>query len=344
MDSFREYFLTDNPTYRITTCCQFHDSSLKKQANIGTCTKTNALKTPGKASAKAIDNCKQLITFMNIIKTWPINLRSFRISSTMFPCFTLPEIEEEYDYVLEELEQLLSIAGNIAKDNKIRLSMHPDQFCVLASNRQDVVENSIKEFEYHALIGEMLGLLPETFSVNVHLQGRYGAPTTEDGIKRFANNFKYLNEYSQRCLSVENEDKPNGYDIVDTLELAQRIPIRTTLDIHHYECYRKKQGDYITSNHEYFKEAVKTWKDFRPLFHVSHTKLDEEGNDVTRMNQHSDKLHDLERLSLLVPMLKYADFDIEAKHKEKAVKAVYKFIKEEEELAGEPILVKNPVV
>ena len=38
-----------------------------------------------------------------------------------------------------------------------------------------------------------------------------------------------------------------------------------------------------------------------------------------------------------VPMLQYADFDIEAKHKEIAVKGFYDFIKKEEEFAGESI-------
>ena len=343
-NQFKEYFLSDNPVYRISLCCMFHDSKLKAKANIGTCTKTTALSNPKKTTDKAISNCHQLISFLNIIKTFPENLRSFRISSTMFPCFTLPEINIYYNEdVMNTISELLGKAGEIAMSNKIRLSMHPDQFCVIGSNRSDVVANSIREFDYHALIGSLLKIPPEMFSINVHLQGRYGASSTKPGIDRFSENYKYLNDYSQKAMSVENEDKPNGYDIVDTLELSTKIPIRCTLDIHHYECYRKKQGDYITHTHEYFKEAVKTWKGYRPLFHVSHTKLDENGNDINRMNQHSDYLHDRDRLSNLVPMLQYADFDIEAKYKELAVQDAYKYIKEEEDMIGEPISIINPV-
>jgi hypothetical protein len=43
----------------------------------------------------------------------------------------------------------------------------------------------------------------------------------------------------------------------------------------------------------------------------------------------------------MAPMLEYADFDIEAKHKEVAVHHAYNFFKEEEEYAGEPIIAKQ---
>ena len=58
-------------------------------------------------------------------------------------------------------------------------------------------------------------------------------------------NYQYLSDYAQKCLSVENEDKPNGYDIVHTLELAQRIPIRCTLDTHHYDCHRMVETERV---------------------------------------------------------------------------------------------------
>ena len=58
------------------------------------------------------------------------------------------------------------------------------------------------------------------------------------------------------------------------------------------------------------------------------------------MNQHSNILHDESRLAIMTPMLEYADFDIEAKYKEIAVKNAYSFFKKEEMYAGEPITCK----
>jgi len=42
-----------------------------------------------------------------------------------------------------------------------------------------------------------------------------------------------------------------------------------------------------------------------------------------------------------VPMLEYADFDIEAKFKEVAVQGFYDFIKQEEEFGGERVITKR---
>ena len=237
--------------------------------------------------------------------------------------------------------------------------MHPGQYTVLGSNNKDVVEKAIEDIEYHAFIGKAMGIPAEDYSINIHLQGLYGGKH-EDGIKRFATNYQYLSDYAQKALSVENEDKPNGYDIEHTLELAQRIPIKCTLDIHHYACHRMRDSEkvknsegkivnrkirdevrHITVNDDYFKEAVKTWKGRRPLFHKSQSfPLDYEEYWM-KVNAHSDIYYDEDLMSLAIPMLEYADFDVEAKNKEYAVARFYKYIKEEEELAGEPLKFKR---
>ena len=67
-----------------------------------------------------------------------------------------------------------------------------------------------------------------------------------------------------------------------------------------------------------------------------HTRQ-ENGVDVSKALEHSEILHDLDRLADMTPMLQYADFDIEAKNKEVAVNHCYNFFKEEEIYAGEPI-------
>lgn len=338
------YFNASQTDWRLSQCCQFHDTKLSKRYNLGTTTKTYALKADGKAKvqSKAIENCRKLLDILSTyFPTQPRNLRSFRISSELFPCYTLDFTRDWYAEIWDTLSNILERAGEQAKQHEIRLSVHPGQFTVLGSNNADVVKNSIADLEYHAEYGKLMKLPARDFVMNIHLQGLYGGKH-EDGIKRFATNFQHLSDYAQQCLAVENEDKhKSGYDITHVIELSKRIPTRVTFDLHHYECLRKKACDFPSVNDSFFKEAVTSWGNSRPLFHVSQTMLDENGNDVARMNQHSNILHDIDRLAMMTPMLEYADFDIEAKHKEIAVQHAYQFFKQEELYAGEPLLCKT---
>jgi UV DNA damage repair endonuclease len=51
--------------------------------------------------------------------------------------------------VVDYFEKHLSKVGDIARGKDVRLSFHPGQFCVLASENDGIVDNSIVEFEYH---------------------------------------------------------------------------------------------------------------------------------------------------------------------------------------------------
>lgn len=354
------YFNKSETNWRISQCCQFHDTKLAKKYNFGTTTKTSALTSVGKqkVQAKALENCSKLVKILSeYFSHQPRHLRCFRISSELLPCFTLEFTKDWYEEIMPKISTLLKEAGDIAKANEIRLSVHPGQFTVLASNNPEVVQNSIKDLEYHALYGKLMQLPPEDFAMNIHLQGLYGGKHI-DGINRFAAHYQYLSDYAQKCLAVENEDKPNGYDIEHTLKLSTLIPIRCTLDVHHYMCHRMTKAEKIklegkivnrkirdvepiTINNSYFMEAVKTWKNVRPLFHKSQSFPIDNVEYWMKPNAHSDIYHDEELMSISIPMLQYADFEVEAKNKEVAVHHYYNYIKDEISMAGEPLECKK---
>jgi UV damage endonuclease UvdE len=356
-----EYFNSQKDEWRISQCCQFFNPKLVKQFNFGTTTKTYALKEGGreKVQSKALENCDKLYRIITeYFAHQPINLRSFRISTTAFPCYTLDFTQPWYDEIREQLQGKLARAGEAARKHQVRLSVHPGQYTVLASPREEVVKNSIADLEYHALLGQYMNIPAREFTINIHLQGLYGGKHS-DGIARFASNYQYLSDYTQQALAVENEDKPNGYDIAHVIDLCSKIPTRATLDTHHYACHRMTQTEklmnskgekvnhkirdvkHITHEDELFQEAVKTWKHIRPLFHTSHPFPEENEAYWMKPNAHAETLWDEELLALTVPMLEYADFDIEAKNKEIAVNKFYEYIKEEESYAGEPLIAKR---
>ena len=48
--------------------------------------------------------------------------------------------------------------GDYIKKNRIRISMHPDQFVLINSPKQHIVENSDRELEYHCSILALMSL------------------------------------------------------------------------------------------------------------------------------------------------------------------------------------------
>jgi len=123
-----EYFNKTQTDWRISQCCQFNDKDLAKRYNLGTTTKTYALKDGGKerVQQKALANVAKLEDIItNYFPTQPRNLRAFRISSELFPCYTLDFTTDWYKEIWEDLSVILARTGEQAKKHEIRLSVHP---------------------------------------------------------------------------------------------------------------------------------------------------------------------------------------------------------------------------
>ena len=194
-----EYYNQTQDDWRIAQCCQFHDKALVKRYNLGTTTKTYALKEGGKqrVQTKAISNCKKLLDIISTyFPTQPKNLRAFRISSELLPCYTLDFTAPWYDEIRDEIKEILAETGRAARKHSIRLSVHPAQYTVLASNKVEVVKKSIEDLEYHALYGQYMGIPAEEFSMNIHLQGLYGGK----GLAKFAKKNKW------QIIGIMNND------------------------------------------------------------------------------------------------------------------------------------------
>lgn len=76
-------------------------------------------------------------------------------------------------YSLDFADSLLKEIGDYAKANKIRLTMHPAQFCVLSSKSEDVVINAFSELNHHCEILDRMGLGKDSVII-IHGGGVYG--------------------------------------------------------------------------------------------------------------------------------------------------------------------------
>lgn len=70
----------------------------------------------------------------------------------------------------KEILTLLSEIKSLASTNKMRLSMHPDQFTVINSKQVKVIKSSVENLEYHTLLLSALG----GRDIIIHVGGVYG--------------------------------------------------------------------------------------------------------------------------------------------------------------------------
>ena len=194
----------------------------------------------------------------------PRSQRMVRLSSNCLPAYTHPKYSEFYQ--MPEMRSFLSTGlfkvGSLARSLDVRLSMHPGQFVVLASDKPDVVDRSIEEFEYHVDIARYMGYGQkfQDFKINVHISGKQGP----DGIKRA---FKRLSDEARCMLTIENDEYSWG--IEHSLELAGICPL--VLDVHHHWCY---SGQYILPDSDIHKRVVESWRGVRPVIHFSQSRED----------------------------------------------------------------------
>lgn len=96
---------------------------------------------------------------LEYVATLPPMLRMLRLSSDLLPFYSHAEIAPFYRRaeMQSRLEAGFAAIGELARAHDIRLSMHPGQYCVLGSDKPQVVENSLSEFEYHADMIRMMG-------------------------------------------------------------------------------------------------------------------------------------------------------------------------------------------
>lgn len=196
---------------------------------------------------------------LEYVATLPAALRMLRLSSDLLPFYSHAEVNGFYRRaeVRALLEARFARIGELARAHGIRLSMHPGQYCVLGSDKPQVVENSLAEFEYHADMIRMMGYGRQfqDFKCNVHIAGRLGG----EGIRAL---WPRLSQEARHCITFENEEKTYGVD--DCLALADLAPV--VLDIHH--CWINEER-YIDPNDPRIDRILESWRGVRPAMHYS---------------------------------------------------------------------------
>lgn len=248
------------------------------------------------------------------------NIHFYRLSSKLIPLATKKEVVFNY---LSKYDKYYEYLSKKIEDSRMRVDLHPDQFCVLNSTNKDVIKNSIEILKYHYNILNKLKIKNKVLVLHVG-SNAFGK---SNSLTRFINNYMTLPKSIRDTIVVENDDKV--FNIKDCLYLNEKLNVPIVLDYHHHFC----NNDGINL-YDYIEDIFNTWKNINPKVHFSSPK------NLTKkeIRSHNDYI-DSNKFIEFVEDIKHLDYDIdimiEAKKKDEALfrlirelkyKTNYKFI------------------
>jgi UV DNA damage endonuclease len=275
------------------------------------CTANSTFRLKSYSEARLKDSIKNNLNCLPKILQFNLDhkLHFFRISSDIVPFASHPINSFNWQkYFQQEFENI----GEFITKNRMRISMHPDQFTLINSSKNEIFERSQKELKYHAEILDLMKL-DTSAKIQIHVGGAYG--NKKESIERFATRFSELDDSIIRRLVIENDDRL--YDLNDCLKINALTQIPIIFDVFHH----KLNNSAAQSTEECFQLFTKTWNEKRdgiPMVDYSSQRT----NGSPR--QHSETI-DIEDFALFLKQSNPFDFDVmlEIKDKEKsAFKAV----------------------
>lgn len=243
-----------------------------------------------------VQNIESSRKLVEKVGTLDEQLRMVRLSSDILPVYTEPSWSYFWrtNDTRNYLEKAFMEVGECARSRGVRLSFHPGQFTVLASDNPDIVNRSIAEFEYHVDMARWMGYGKsfQDFKINVHISGRKGPQGIIDVLPR-------LTPEARNCLTIENDE--NAWGIEDSLELQKHCAL--VLDVHHHWV---RTGEYISPTDDRVLRVIDSWRGARrPVIHYSvsreewlkghcdktlpdYAQLLENGHKKQKLRAHSD--------------------------------------------------------
>jgi len=297
-----------------------------------------------------VHNIQSYYNLIEYVGSLPNELRMVRLGSDVLPVYT--QLDWSYYWKLPAVvaycEKHFARVGELARQLDVRLSMHPGQFTVLASDNPDIVDRSIEEFEYHTDVIRYMGYGKtfQDFKCNVHISGRKGPEGIRSALQR-------LSPEARNTITIENDE--NKWGIEASLELEKDCAL--VLDIHHHWC---NSGTYIHPTDDRFKRIVDSWRGVRPAIHYSYSRdtalpegfahdvmpdfpaLLEAGHKKAKLRAHSDWYPNSVVNEYALSFLPYADIMCESKCKNLASIELYKYYKgKDDELSSKNVRKKK---
>lgn len=276
---------------KLGLCCMLSDTKFKK-------------------GYSGITACRNRVSDSNLIEAtlhniretesciqWVINNKTgmYRFSSDIIPFDT----EWDWDKNSIIVSKLLQL-GNMIKQNNIRATIHPSQFCVINSENPDVIKNSIQILEHHYILCQYLNIE----GIIIH------TGSAKDNYKdRFISTFNKLPKVIQSKIMLEN---CHSVSISDVLDICNKTNIKPILDLHHNRVCGKINLENVKDN------IFNLWGSNKPIGHISsgrNSSVDKAHNDILLQDDiecFQEYFHDF-------------DLEVEAKLKDIAIINIKKY-------------------
>jgi len=190
---------------------------------------------------------------------------------------------------------------------RLRIDMHPGQYTVLNAKETRIVENAIRDLEYHCQILDQMGL-DETAKVQIHVGGVYGDRAAS--MLRFEEVCGKLPEKIRRRLVIENDER--SYSLADCLRISEATGCPVVFDVYHHFLLNEAEP-----LHEALAAAAQTCQENDGLPIVDYSSVLPSG----RFGRHADTLDSAD----FVQFLEHSrpnDFDVMLEIKDKELSAL----------------------
>lgn len=249
-----------------------------------------------------LHNVDKLLEIMPLVINDGIKL--FRLSSDLLPlCDKVPR--EWWDNSL--LKSKYKKFGDLCRQNNIRVTFHPGQFCVLNSDHDHVIENAISDLKMHTWIFDSCEFDESPYyAINIHAAKR-------DSFNKLITNIKSLPGNIKNRLTLENCETVGT--VKDLFHVYESTNIPIVFDSHHHIF-----NDGGMTMQEAFDMSCKTWHNIKPLQHLANTTPGLENGSFTERRKHSDYIHYIPKEQLNALKENTIDCEIECKKKNLSIK------------------------
>lgn len=297
-----------------TRCKAFEQKHNFKTATLKNFIKLSSLDRERKLVGLLQHNLESFSNQIDYVLSLEKNLRMFRVGSDIFPLYTAEQAEPCYrnSSAIKEIFSRFEKLKNKIGESNIRLSMHPGQFTLLVTSSDNVVDNSVKDIEYHNFFFDLIGVSPDDnrCEINIHVGQK-----RKDYIEVFRKGYEKLSQNARKRLSIENDEF--SYSIHEVLDLTEKYEIKACFDLHHHFVMH---GEYLDfeKDRNVLNRIKNTWKGAVPELHISQTSenfLGRNNLSKTLMRQHSNYIYCNNFIKYVMNFLEDFDIMVEAKMK-----------------------------